>query len=292
MELIELLAGNASAFIAVALILGLLIGSFLNVVIHRLPLMMEREWREQCAELDEREAPEAPAFNLVTPRSRCPHCGHAIGALENVPLISYLSQRGRCRGCGEPISMRYPIIELCAGLLAALAAWHFGWGWAAAGAMLFAWALLALTMIDVDHQLLPDDITLPLLWLGLLFNLFGVFTDLESAVIGAMAGYMTLWLVFQGFKLLTGKEGMGFGDFKLLAVCGAWMGWKMLPVVVLLSSVVGAVFGILMILLRNHAPSKPIPFGPYLAGAGLIALYLGDRLIQAYLDWAMPANAF
>ncbi len=292
MEIINLLAGNPPAFIVFALVLGLLIGSFLNVVIHRLPLMMEREWREQCAELDERELTEEPKLNLVTPRSRCPHCGHAITALENIPIISYLLQRGRCRGCGEPISVRYPVIELCAGLLAAMAAWHFGWGWIAAGAMLFGWALLALTVIDLDHHLLPDDITLPLLWLGLLFNLFGVYSDLESAVIGAMAGYMSLWLVFQGFKLITGKEGMGFGDFKLLAVCGAWMGWQMLPVVILLSSVVGAIVGILMILLRGHGRSTPIPFGPYLAGAGLIALYLGEHITQAYLNWAMPAAPF
>ena len=220
----EFLAGSQPAFISVVVVLGLLIGSFLNVVIHRLPLIMHREWQQQCHELIGSEAPQTDSLTLSTPRSRCPHCGHAITALENIPVISYLILRGRCRGCQARISLRYPLIEALTGLLSAVVAWHFGFNWACLGALLLTWALIALTFIDVDEQLLPDSITLPLLWLGLFFNLFGSFTDLQSAVIGALAGYLSLWLVFHAFRLVTGKEGMGFGDFKLLAALGAWLG--------------------------------------------------------------------
>ncbi|MBI5919909.1 MAG: prepilin peptidase [Nitrosomonadales bacterium] len=280
----ELLQSSPAAFIGVCAVLGLLVGSFLNVVIHRLPRMMEREWRAQCAELSGEVPADAQPYNLTVPRSACPHCGHAIGARENIPVLSYLMLGGRCRACAAPISLRYPLVELVSGVLCGFAAWHFGFGWAAVAAMLFIWALLALTFIDFDTQLLPDDITLPLLWLGLLFNLNGLYTDLASAVIGALAGYLALWGVFWLFKLATGKEGMGYGDFKLLAAIGAWLGWQILPLVILLSSLVGAVVGIALIVAARHGRNVPIPFGPYLAGGGLIALFWGAELTQRYLQ--------
>ena len=270
-------------FIVAATLLGLIVGSFLNVVVHRLPIMMEREWRQQCAELRGEPSPAQERFNLLAPRSRCPACGHAVSALENVPVLSWLALRGRCSACKSRISARYPAVELLAGLLAGYAAWHFGPGPAAAGAIVFCWAMIALAFIDLDTQLLPDSITLPLLWLGLLMNLAGTFTDLRSAVIGAAAGYLALWSVYWLFRLATGKEGMGYGDFKLLAAIGAWLGWKMLPAVILLSSVVGAAVGIGLILALGRDRSIPIPFGPYLAGGGLIALFWGERLTAAYL---------
>ncbi|MBI4984528.1 MAG: prepilin peptidase [Rhodocyclales bacterium] len=264
-------------------LLGLAVGSFLNVVIHRLPLMMERDWASQCAELrGEAPATETP-LSLATPRSRCPHCGHEIGALENIPLLSYLILRGKCGCCGATISLRYPLVEALTALLFGFAAWKFGGGAAAVGAMLFVAAAIALTFIDFDKQLLPDDITLPLLWLGLLFNSFGVYTDLRSAVLGAVAGYLALWSVYWAFKLVTGKEGMGYGDFKLLAAIGAWCGWQMLPLTILASSLVGALVGVVLIVLARHGRNVPIPFGPYLAAAGLIALFWGQSLNRAYL---------
>lgn len=260
-----------------------MVGSFLNVVIHRLPKMLERDWRAQCAELDGKEVENAPRYNLLVPRSACPHCGHQISALENIPVISYLLLRGKCKGCGAPISMRYPAVEAVCGLLSGYVAWHFGFGWVALAALLFVWALLALTFIDFDTQLLPDDITLPLLWLGLLFNLSGTFVDLHGAVGGAIAGYLALWTIYWLFKLITGKEGMGYGDFKLLSAIGAWLGWKMLPLVILLSSLVGAVVGITLIIALGRGRNVPIPFGPYLAGGGLIALLWGQPITQSYL---------
>jgi leader peptidase (prepilin peptidase)/N-methyltransferase len=265
--------------------LGLLVGSFLNVVIHRLPKMLEREWRAQCAELSGTEAKIEAPYNLFTPRSACPQCGHKIGALENIPLISYLWQRGKCTGCQAPISIRYPVVEAASGILSAYAAWHFGFGLAGVAALLFVWALLALTCIDLDTQLLPDNITLPLLWLGLLFNLENAYVSLSTAVVGAIAGYLVLWSVYWLFKLTTGKEGMGYGDFKLLAAIGAWLGWQMLPLVILLSSVVGAVVGITLIVATKRGRDIPIPFGPYLAGGGLIALFWGNALTQNYLQF-------
>lgn len=286
MPLVEFMAGSMPALISVIFILGLLIGSFLNVVIHRMPLMMHREWQQQCHELIGSDAPATSPLTLSTPRSRCPHCGHAISALENIPVISYLFLRGRCRGCQARISVRYPLIEALTGVLSALVAWHFGFSWVCLGALFLTWALIALTFIDVDEQLLPDNITLPLLWLGLFFNLFGSFTTLQSAVIGALAGYLSLWLVFHAFRLVTGKEGIGFGDFKLLAALGAWLGWEFLPVIILLSSLVGAVVGISLILLRQHHRSQPIPFGPYLAAAGWLALVWGDVINSGYLRWS------
>jgi leader peptidase (prepilin peptidase)/N-methyltransferase len=269
--------------LALALVLGLAVGSFLNVVIHRLPIMMERDWLSQCAELRGEPAPVHERLTLAAPRSRCPHCGHRITALENIPVVSYLILGGRCRGCRKRISPRYPLVEAFTGIAFAFAAWKLGPTAAAAGAMLFVAAMIALTFIDFDKQLLPDDITLPLLWAGLLFNAFGVFTDLKSAVLGAAAGYLLLWSVYWLFKLATGKEGMGFGDFKLLAAIGAWTGWVMLPLTILLSSFVGAVVGIALMVLTRHGRDVPIPFGPYLAAAGIIALFWGKPLTQTYL---------
>ncbi len=263
-------------------ILGLLVGSFLNVVIHRLPLMMEQDWQNQCAELRGEEMPATEPISLVKPRSRCPSCGHAITALENIPIVSWLALRGKCSSCRTAISARYPAVEAITGLLTAFAAMHFGYGWGALGAILLVWALVSLTFIDFDTKYLPDAITLPLLWAGLLFNLAGTYTDLFSAVIGAMAGYLSLWSIYWAFKLLTGKEGMGYGDFKLLAALGAWLGWQMLPVIVFLSSLVGAVVGILLIILAKRGRNIPIPFGPYLATAGLLALFWGKELTQYY----------
>ena len=271
------------AFTTLAGLLGLFVGSFLNVVIHRLPRMMERDWHAQAAELRGEEPPAGERFNLATPRSRCPHCGHQITLLENIPLVSYLVLRGRCGHCGAGISKRYPIVEAVSALLSAYAAWHFGFGAAALGALLFVWAMVALTFIDLDTQLLPDDITLPLLWLGLAFNVGGTYTELPAAVIGAMAGYLALWSVFWLFKLATGKEGMGYGDFKLRAAIGAWLGWQMLPLTILLSSLVGAVVGIVLIVAARHGRNVPIPFGPYLAAAGLIALFWGEGITARYL---------
>ncbi len=284
MALLEALEAAPAAFVGACLILGLMVGSFLNVVIHRLPKMMENGWRQQCAELRGEEPAAASAYNLLIPPSACPHCNRPIRAWENIPVVSYLLLRGKCKGCGTAISMRYPVIEAISGLLSAYAAWHFGFGWATAGALLFIWALLALTAIDFDTQLLPDDITLPLLWVGLLFNLTGTFTDLRSAVLGAVFGYLALWSVYWLFKLATGKEGMGYGDFKLLAALGAWLGWQMLPLIILLSSLVGAVVGVVLMMAAKRGRNIPIPFGPYLAGGGLIALFWGQTLTQSYLQ--------
>jgi len=274
---------DPTVFTASCALLGLIVGSFLNVVVHRLPIMMERDWQCQCAELRGEAQPVHEPFSLATPRSRCPACGHPISALENIPVISWLALRGKCSACHAAISPRYPLIEALSALLCALAAAHFGYGWAAAGALLLIWSLLALSFIDFDTQLLPDSITLPLLWAGLLFNLFGIYTDLQSAVIGAIAGYLALWLVYWGFKLATGKEGMGYGDFKLLAALGAWLGWQVLPLTILLSSLVGAVAGIALIVLARRGRNVPIPFGPYLAASGMLALFCGRELTQGYL---------
>mgnify|MGYP001580496030 CR=1 FL=1 len=262
---------------------GLCVGSFLNVVIYRLPKIMERDWLAQCAELRGEEMPKQETFNLAQPRSRCPACAHPITALENIPIASYLALRGKCSACGVRISPRYPLIEGLSGLAGAFAAWHFGFGLAAFAAMLFLWCMIALSFIDFDTQLLPDSITLPLLWAGLLLNLAGTFVDLRSAVTGAAAGYLALWSVYWGFKFATGKEGMGFGDFKLLAAIGAWLGWQMLPLVVLASSFVGAIVGISLMLFAKRGRNVPIPFGPYLAVAGAVALFWGKPLTSAYL---------
>ena len=273
----------APATLAVTLVaglLGLLIGSFLNVVVHRLPIMAQRELENYIAHEAGKELPHQERFNLMTPRSRCPHCGHGITALENIPVVSWLVLRGKCSACKAPISVRYPIVELATGALSALVIWHLGSDWAGMAALVFTWLLVAMTLIDYDTKTLPDDLTYPLLWLGLLVNLNGTFVPLRDAVIGAMAGYLALWSVYWLFKLVTGKEGMGYGDFKLLAALGAWLGWAMLPTIVILSSLVGAVVGIGLIVFARRGRDNPIPFGPYLAAAGMIALLYGYPLTR------------
>jgi leader peptidase (prepilin peptidase)/N-methyltransferase len=288
---LEYFSVHAAGFVTAAALLGLIIGSFLNVVIFRLPTVLEREWRSQCSQLldcqDSAQESAAP-FNLIVPRSHCPVCGHTIAVLENVPVLSYLWLRGRCSSCDNPISFRYPAVEILSGILTALIAWQFGFGPEAIGAMVLTWALIALTFIDLDHQLLPDSITMPLLWLGLSLNLFGLYTSLEASLMGAIAGYGILWLVYHLFRLATGKEGMGFGDFKLMAVLGAWLGWQALPIVILLSSAVGAVVGLMLVFVGNRDRNVPIPFGPYIALAGWIALLWGKDLTAWYLSLSGP----
>jgi leader peptidase (prepilin peptidase)/N-methyltransferase len=324
--LVQILQTNHTALMALAGVLGLLVGSFLNVVIHRLPIMMEREWRRQCDELSapaaEHDSPigmdrtvqgtlevagdagsadtaiasadapiaQEPTFNLITPRSRCPACEAPIHAWQNIPVVSYLLLHGRCAACGVHISRRYPVIELISGVLSAFVAWRFGFSWPLLAALLFTWSLIALSGIDIDHQLLPDSITLPLLWLGLLISLayvgrapFSIPVDPTQSIIGAAAGYLSLWSVYHLFRLLTGKEGMGYGDFKLFAAFGAWFGWQMLLLIILIAASVGAIVGIALIILRRHGRDVPIPFGPYLAAAGWIALMWGPQLIENYL---------
>jgi leader peptidase (prepilin peptidase) / N-methyltransferase len=269
-----------------ALVVGLCVGSFLNVVIHRLPRMLEREWRAECAELAGQAAPQEPPYTLLVPRSACPKCGHRISALENVPIVSWLVLGGKCAGCKTRISFKYPLVEALAGLGAAYAAWRFGASLAALGAALFLWFTIALAFIDHETGLLPDDLTLPLVWLGLILNLGSAFAPLPDAVLGALAGYLSLWLVYQAFKLLTGKEGMGYGDFKMNAAVGAFLGWKMLPLVILLSSVVGLVFGALqMFAARGRWESGfRFHFGPYLALAGIVAMFWGEPIVRWYLQ--------
>ena len=287
MTLTSLLTENASALIFSCVVFGLLIGSFLNVVVYRLPLMLQRDWQSQAREVLELPA-AAPAdtFNLILPNSCCPQCGHEIRPWENIPVISYLFLRGKCSNCKTPISKRYPLVELACGLLSGYVAWHFGFTWQAGAMLVLAWGLLAMSLIDVDHQLLPDVLVLPLLWLGLIVNYFGLFTSLEDALWGAIAGYLSLWSVYWLFKLITGKEGMGYGDFKLLAMLGAWGGWQILPLTILLSSLVGAVLGVIMLRMRGRDSSTPMPFGPYLAIAGWIALLWGDVITSSYLKFA------
>jgi leader peptidase (prepilin peptidase)/N-methyltransferase len=288
---VSLLAAHPGVFAAVAGLFGLLVGSFLNVVIHRLPLMLERQWRAQAAESEGRPAPPpGEPYNLVKPRSRCPACNAPIRAIHNVPLVSWLLLHGRCAACGAPIAARYPLVELATGAAFAAVTWHFGFGLQAALGLVFTAYLIALTGIDVDRQLLPDVLTLPLLWIGLLTSLWpGAVSSVAppvgpvDAIAGAAAGYAFLWLVFQLFRLITGKEGMGYGDFKLFGAIGAWLGWQMLPLVLLLSAVVGAVVGVLLIALRRHGRGVPIPFGPYLAGAGWVAMLWGPQIVDRYL---------
>jgi leader peptidase (prepilin peptidase)/N-methyltransferase len=289
----ELLAQSPEAFAVVAFLFALLVGSFLNVVIYRLPLMMYREWQEQCKELQEAETPELPdePFNLVIPRSACPNCGTQITAWQNIPVISYLLLRGRCKGCKDKISKRYPLVELLTAVLATVCAWRMGFGPEALMAIGLTFALVAISLIDFDHQLIPDSIVIPLLWVGLGMSLFHgsvggtyLFVSPVDSIIGAIAGYLSLWSVYKVFKLLTGKEGMGYGDFKLLAALGAWLGWQSLHLIILFSAVVGAVFGIAMIVFRGRDRQLPIPFGPYLAAAGWVAMLWGEQIWNAYLD--------
>jgi len=281
---LSLLQDSRAAFTAVAAVLGLLIGSFLNVVIYRLPKMLARDWQAHCAALAGvlPAAAEKP-FNLIVPRSTCPACGAPIAAWQNIPLLSFIGLRGRCAHCRASIGLRYPTVEALSGLLGGYLAWRFGFGAQAAWAMVFGWALIALAFIDLDTQLLPDSMTQPLIWLGLLINLFGVFSPLPAALIGAAGGYLSLWTVYWLFKLVTGKEGMGYGDFKLLAAIGAWLGWQLLPLTLLLSSLVGAAIGITLIVSGRHRREAPIPFGPYLAGGGLIALLWGHDLSRVLM---------
>ena len=299
-DILGLYAAYPAWFAGSVLVIGLMVGSFLNVVIYRLPIMMEREWREQSAELNAAPSP-APAasaarspgaerFDLSTPRSACPTCKTPIKPVHNIPVLSWLALRGRCAACRAPISMRYPAVELTTGLLSAWTAWHFGFGATAFCAVAVTWALIALTGIDIDHQLLPDSITLPLLWAGLLAAItigptLGAALPVspKDAIIGAAAGYLSLWTVFHAFRLLTGKEGMGYGDFKLFAALGAWMGWKILPLVILLAAGTGACLGVLMIVLRGRDRAAPMPFGPYLAAAGWLAMLYGPQLVEGYL---------
>ncbi len=283
MPLSEVLRTSPTVFVTFSVIFGLMVGSFLNVVIHRLPKMMEREWHANCLELQGKEAPEQPKYSIVTPRSACPSCGHQISALENIPIVSYLILGGKCKGCKVKIGIRYPLVEAITGALIGAVAYKYGYTHSALFAFVFVFALIALTFIDFDTQLLPDDITLPLLWLGLLFNFNTGFVDLKSAVLGAVFGYLILWSVYWLFKLVTGKEGMGYGDFKLLGAIGAWFGWQLLPAVILLSSVVGAVIGIGMIMFKGKTGGTAIPFGPFLALSGIAALFFGRQLASFYL---------
>lgn len=286
MFLIEALQQSPPLFLFAVAVLGLSVGSFLNVVVYRIPIMMEREWKTQCRELLQLspETEQEEPFNLIRPRSRCPHCGHHITLKENIPVLSYLLLRGHCSGCGGRISPRYPLVEAVTAALSLLVAWHFGFGWQTAAVLPLTWALIALSLIDFDHQLLPDNIIYPFLWAGLLLSLAGLFTDPQSALLGAAIGYLSLWSIFQLFKLITGKEGMGYGDFKLFALFGAWLGWEYLVPIILLSSLVGALVGIGLILLRGRDRNIPIPFGPYLATAGWIALLWGSQINFA-LRW-------
>ncbi len=293
MDIFLQIGNSPPLFTGAAVVFGLAVGSFLNVVIHRLPKMLDREWKAQCLEYLGSAVVQAPqpaesakpVYNLVVPRSGCPSCGHSITVLENIPIFSYLFLKGRCSACGTRISVRYPIVEAMTGALSGYIAWRFGFALAVVFALVFCWALIALTFIDADTQLLPDDITLPLLWIGLIANLGGTFTDLKSAILGALLGYLVLWAVYWCFKILTGKEGMGYGDFKLLAALGAWLGWQMLPLIILLSAAVGAVVGIVGILIAGREKGARIPYGPYLAAAGLIALLWGRNLNEWYLGF-------
>ncbi len=281
----EYLANNTTLLLAYSSILGAFIGSFLNVVIHRIPLMLEQQWKTDCQELLEldKDTTTPAKYNLWVPRSRCPSCDHQIRAIENIPIISYLFLKGKCRSCGARISLQYPLVELFTAIVTTAVVWRFGFSLQALGAISFTWFLISLSGIDIKTQLLPDNMTLPLLWLGIIFNIFAIYTDLTSSILGAIIGYLSLWLVFHIFKLITGKEGMGYGDFKLLAALGAWLGWQSLPLIILLSSAIGAVIGITMIATRLQERSTPIPFGPYLAIAGWIAMMYGNQLIDFYL---------
>lgn len=294
----QMFATYPIAWLAFIFLLGLLIGSFLNVVIHRVPIMLERDWKSQAEQIlnGQSDAPlnaatptNAETYNLVVPRSACPKCAAPIKAWQNIPVISWLALRGKCANCSAPISVRYPIIELFTGVLSAAVAWKFGVHWYTAAALFFTWMLIAMSGIDFDTTLLPDNMTLPLLWVGLLLSIagtdaaIGLPVDMKSSIIGAAAGYLSLWGVYHLFKLLTGKEGMGYGDFKLFGALGAWLGWQSLPLIILLSACTGAVVGITLIIVRGRDRNIPIPFGPYLAAAGWIAMMWGDELIGSYL---------
>jgi len=290
MEMLEILSTNTTFFAFVATAIGLAIGSFLNVVIYRLPKMLQADWRQQCLEFLEQkddQAEKQERFDLSFPGSHCPHCQQSIPFYRNIPIVSYLLQKGRCANCDAKISIRYPLVELLTAILTLAVALKFGFGWQALAAMLLTWVLIALALIDYDTQLLPDNLTLPMVWLGLLLSLFPIFVDSTSSIAGAVLGYMLLWSVYHLFKLITGKEGMGFGDFKLLAMLGAWLGWTMVPLIILLSSFAGAFIGIMLMIFKGHNKEKPIPFGPYLAIAGWLALMFGENIMQYYLGYSV-----
>jgi leader peptidase (prepilin peptidase) / N-methyltransferase len=301
--MIQVLSTSPAVFVASCLVLGLLVGSFLNVVIHRMPIMLERQWRDQCEELAREGASSGPhaaaapreKLNLFVPRSACPACSAPITALQNIPIASYLVLRGRCAACGARISARYPVVEALTGALSALIAWRLGFGWPALAGLVLTWFLIALAFIDIDHQLLPDGLTLPLLWIGLLLSLWGpqpggaaIPADLRSSVIGAVAGYLSLWSVFHLFRLATGKEGMGYGDFKLFAALGTWLGWQMLLPIILVAAAVGAVAGIVLLSVKGRDRGTPIPFGPFLAASGWLTLMFGQELVARYLGLFGP----
>jgi leader peptidase (prepilin peptidase) / N-methyltransferase len=288
MDSLDFFFRNPVFFSALVGLVGLLVGSFLNVVIYRLPVMMQKSWRKECSEYLELDFDSTltEPFNLVLPLSRCPYCNMAIKPYHNIPVFSYLLLGGKCANCSNPISKRYPIIEALTAITSTIIAWHFGYSPQVGFALLLTWSLIALSFIDIDHHLLPDSITLPVLWLGLFLSIFDLFIGSHDSIIGAVAGYLTLWSVFHVFKLLTGKEGMGYGDFKLLSLFGAWLGWQSLPVIILLSSFVGAVIGISMIIFSKHDRNTPIPFGPYLAAAGWIALIWGQEINRLYFSVA------
>lgn len=291
MPFLDLLAESPALFISICALFGLIVGSFLNVVIYRLPIMLDRQWRQQCEELSGCEVPASTErFNLLVPRSACPSCKTPITAVQNIPILSYVLLKGRCRSCGAKISIRYPLVEALTAVLTGLVAWKFGFGWPALTAIVLTWFLIALTFIDIDHQLLPDNLTLPLMWIGLLLSLWGpapdgspIPVDMRSSIIGAAAGYMSLWSVYHLFRLITGKEGMGYGDFKLLGALGAWLGWKMLLPIILMAAGVGAVVGILALVLKRQERGTPIPFGPFLAAAGWLVLMFGREVVDGYL---------
>lgn len=289
MSVIELLQTLPGALLLVAAVVGLVVGSFLNVVIYRLPVILQRDWQAQARDVLEMPQDDTDAqqpFNLLWPPSRCQHCSAPVRAWQNIPLLSWLWLRGRCHGCAERISLRYPLVEVASAALSVLTVWQFGLSEQGMAMLVLTWGLLALSLIDADHQLLPDVLVLPLLWLGLLLNSFELFTSLQDAVYGAALGYLSLWLVFWLFKLVTGKDGMGYGDFKLLAMLGAWGGWQVLPLTILLSSVVGAVLGVIILRMQRQGMAQPLPFGPYLAIAGWIAIIWGEQITRSYLQFA------
>lgn len=287
-EIIMLAENSPAVLLTFTLLLGLMVGSFLNVVIHRLPIMMERSWKhEYQSYFHPQQSAQLEPFNLVKPDSECPKCQHKIRAWENIPLLSWIWLKGKCSHCKTSISVRYPLVELLTGIISGWLAWHFGFGWPLLAALILSWMLIAMTFIDLDRMLLPDQLTLPLLWLGLLISTQHVFVSPVDAIIGAAAGYLSLWSVYWGFKLLTGKEGMGYGDFKLLAALGAWMGWQYLPMIILLSSFVGALLGLLMLSLQGKEKGQAIPFGPYLAVAGWITFLYGQHLSDFYWSWML-----
>jgi len=283
MELMNALRGNPTFFLIVVGLFSLLIGSFLNAAIYRIPIMLQQSWREECEELfggDNKPRNSKEKFNLWVPRSQCPTCGHMITALENIPVLSYLFLRGKCSSCKTHISIQYPILELLTALISVFVAWKVGFGWQTLAALVFTWTLITLSMIDAKTMLLPDNLTLPLMWLGIAVNYYGFFADLQSSVLGAMFGYLSLWSLFQVFKLITGKEGMGYGDFKILAAIGAWGGWQILPFTVFVASTLGAIIGIILIVIQRNKESQPVPFGPWLALAGFIGFIWRDEVID------------